>query len=189
MSFIRGAILALLLAAPCFADTPWLTSFTTGALRNDGPYAVGSSFTVGASALNATFLGRECFTGNSGTHNMYLQNSAGTILLTIPVPMSGCAAGTFVWAAITCTVLTAGATYYITSGEPNLGDMWSGTISSPIVTSAAAVGSAVFTSGFPPVGVPGGGGGQMFVPVNFQYASSCPSASTGPVRSLMGVGK
>ncbi len=75
------AILAVF--APAFAQTAdrsFTTGLTLGTLRNNYTGFTGMKFTVGATALKVTTLGRIIVSGNSQTHTVKLVRADGTDL-------------------------------------------------------------------------------------------------------------
>ena len=159
------------------AVIPGITGYaSTGqSVRNDFSGWVGMKFTVGGNSLLAATLGRICVPGNSGTHTIKFVNaitgidvSGGSILLS----MSGCAAGQFVYGALTNPIaLLANTSYYLVSQEATGGDQWYdyGTISPG---PDAAVNSSVYFNGTAWIGV--GSANTSYVPPNFQYSVGVP---------------
>src|SRR5204863_10117071 len=111
-------------------------------LRNDFTGFVGMQFTVGASALNVSALGRIFITGNSGTHTVKLvQAATGTDVPggSVSVSMAGGVAGQFKYIALGSPVtLQANTAYYLVCQETSGADQWydTGGVSS---TTAGAV--------------------------------------------------
>src|SRR5204863_9809427 len=141
-------------------------------LRNDFTGFVGMQFTVGASALNVSALGRIFITGNSGTHMVKLvQASTGTDVPggSVSVSMVGGVAGQFRYVSLGSSVtLQANTPYYLVSQEASGGDQWydAGAVSS---TAAGAVNSSIYSVN----GVswnPAFAANTSYVPANFQYA-------------------
>ncbi len=150
-------------------------SFLTGyalsnpPLRNDASTWVGLKFTVGASPLAISSLGRICVANNAMTHVVKLVNSStGSDVAgaSASVNMAGCTPGQFVYGAVNSINLPAGAGYFLVSQEMAGGDLWYdyGSIST---TNVAAVNSSVyFLNGW----IPAATTNTSYVPVNFQYA-------------------
>ena len=159
------------------ASTNFLKGYALSgqSVRNDFSGWVGMKFTVGGNSLLAATLGRICVPGNSGTHTIKFVNaitgidvSGGSILLS----MSGCAAGQFVYGALTNPIaLLANTSYYLVSQEAMGGDQWYdyGTISPG---PDAAVNSSVYFNGTAWIGV--GSANTSYVPPNFQYSVGVP---------------
>jgi len=130
-------------------STAFLTSHTSGYLRNDFGSFVGMKLTVGASQITVNSLGRICISGNSGTHSVKLVD---TITGDVPngsisLNMAGCTVGQFKYATLTTPVtLTANRAYYLASQESVGGDLWYefGAVSS---TNVAAVNASVWFDG------------------------------------------
>jgi hypothetical protein len=148
------------------------------AVRSDFSGWVGMKLTVGEAALNVSSLGRICIAGNSLTHTVKLVN-AGTKqdVASAQVTMSGCAAGQFVYSALSGTVtLSAGTSYYLVSQEAAGNDQWYdfGPVSS---TSDAAVNNSVYSvDGASWIGI--NGPNTSYVPPNFQYVAAPPDPSS-----------
>src|SRR5712691_1939650 len=154
------------------APLAFLTGFTgTGGLSNNFTGFAGMKFTVGASNLSVSALGRIFITGNSGTHTVKLvQAVTGTDVPggSISVSMVGGVAGQFKYTALGSPVtLQANTAYYLASQEVNGGDQWydTGGVSS---TTAAAVNSSIYSANsvnwnaYNTVNT-------SYVPANFQY--------------------
>jgi hypothetical protein len=122
----------------------WITSLVMGTLRVDGPYCIGTQFTIGSTNITVIALGRyNCNTTNVQTHPIGLWNSTGTLLASTSVNALGAGIG-FQTGAITPTTLTAGATYYVATIE-GLGDQWFGFEGSETFTGAATENGAYYT--------------------------------------------
>lgn len=106
--------------------TPYITSFTGDGvtLRNDFDGCVGGFFTVGASSITISQLGRWKISGNSQTHTVSIKANDGTLIASAIVDMSTGSTGTFVYTSISDTVLSASTTYNILCSEVNGGDQW-----------------------------------------------------------------
>lgn len=153
-------------------------TFVTGydltgqALRNDFTGWVGMKLTAGANSLTVSSLGRICVAGNTQTHTVKFVN-AGTgsdiAGASASVSMAGCAAGQFVFSAISSPVsLAAGASVYLVSQETQGGDQWydQGGISA---TNAASVNSVVYSWNGSWYSM--GSANTSYVPPNFQYTT------------------
>jgi len=156
--------------------TPFVTAFSAGAVRNDYTGFVGMQFTVGATSLTVTELGRMYVSG-SGTHLVKLvlaSNGTDVPGGSVPLPLAGGTPGQFQYAALNTTIiLAANTTYYLVSQETAGGDTWYD--SAPVAsTSVASVNGTVLGNGS---WTPGGTARQAHVPVNFKYAASTLSIS------------
>jgi len=142
-------------SGPPPAGTALVTGFTPGKARQDFTGGFGMQFTVGATPLNVTALGRIYIAGNTGMHVVKLARvSDGTDVpggsVTISLP-PGTPAGQFVYVGLPAPVtLDANAAYYLFSQEINGGDQFYD--AAPVTTTAAvSVTSAVVYS--PDLGV------------------------------------
>ncbi len=107
------------------AGTEFITSVTLSTLRSDFGGCVGFVFTVGASPITVSELGRWVVSGNSQSHDLYLVNSAGAVLGTVNVNMAGATPGTFKYGTLSSPVVLSSATQYgIMSKEENGLDQW-----------------------------------------------------------------
>ncbi|MDQ6708177.1 MAG: Ig-like domain-containing protein, partial [Acidobacteriota bacterium] len=161
-------------SGPPPSGTALVTSFTPGVARNNFTGGFGMRFTVGATPLNVTALGRIYISGNTGMHVVKLVRvSDGTDVpggsATVSLP-AGSPAGQFVYVALAAPItLDANASYYLISQETNGGDRFydagpvtaTGAVS---VNSAVAYGPGV---GFIPVGLPNYSSG----PVSLLYTT------------------
>lgn len=144
-------------------STEFITSSLATSLRNDFSGEVGFGFTVGASNITVTDLGRWVVSGNSGSHNLRITDGA-VNLVTASVNTAGQPVG-YLYTPCTPTVLLAGVTYYLFSTEVNTGDQWynEGVVTSTAV--ATILGSYYI---FPGITL-STAGSYTFVPVNFKY--------------------
>lgn len=153
------------------ASLPFITGETSfGSSRNDFTGSAGFSFVVGASNITVTSLGRWALAGNSQTHQitLYSSTSISSAIATVNVNTNGEPSGNFIYGTVSPVVLTAGGIYYLLSAENLNGDLWyndSGTSLS--TTSAAAIITSCFFVGAGPISP--GGGGESYVPPNFEY--------------------
>ena len=145
-------------------STEWVTSQTTTTTRNNYSDYVGCYFTVGASDIIVTHLGRWVISGNTGTHTVVIRNTSHTVVASVSVDTSGAPAGAYKYVALgTPYTLLANTSYYLMSQEVSGGDLWYdiGAFTTTGVTSSksAAYGTpgTVFTSN------------QAYVPVSFKY--------------------
>ena len=114
------------------APLSFLTGFTgAGGLSNNFTGFAGMKFTVGASNLTVSALGRIFITGNSGTHIVKLVQAANGADVpggSVSVSMVGGVAGQFKYIALGSPVtLQANTAYYLVTQEVNGGDQWYGT--------------------------------------------------------------
>ncbi|MEO8425632.1 MAG: Ig-like domain-containing protein, partial [Verrucomicrobiota bacterium] len=154
------------------SQTAFVTGVTLGALRNDFNGWLGMKFTVGASPLSVTALGRYVISGNSRTHTVKLVNASnGTDVPngSVSIALSGATAGQFKYVGLGSPItLLANTAYYVVCQESPGGDDWADE-STAVTTSGAAScdGSILSTAGWryrPPANT-------TFVPVNFMYGS------------------
>lgn len=150
---------------PPVADTAFVTSSLATSLRNDYGDFVGFGFTVGASNITVTKLGRWVVSGNSGTHTLKIVDGSYSTIVSASINTSGLSVG-YNFVSCSATVLTAGTTYYMLSGETNGGDQWytSGAVTS--LTDATITGSYYANGASVNLDV---AGSRSYVPVNFKY--------------------
>ena len=159
-------------AAPPPAGTPLVTSFTLGGPGNNFTGFVGMQFTVGASPLNVTALGRLDIAGNTKTHTVKLVRVSdggdvpgGSATLSFPTGT----VGQFAYATLVSPVtLQANTGYYLISEETSGGDQWLDL--GPITTTnvVSLNGPVYYWPGFGYylVGITNG----SYVPVNLLYS-------------------
>lgn len=137
--------------------------------RNNFTGTVGFQFTVGASNLNVTQLGRWVVSGNSLTHDITIYDvAAATVIGTVTVNTSGAPAAAYLYGNLSSAVtLVAGKSYGIESSEVNGGDLW---FENAAVTNDAVMGTINF--GLFNHTNPNAGGSNSFVPPNFQTGSA-----------------
>ncbi|MBS0174759.1 MAG: beta-propeller fold lactonase family protein, partial [Nitrospira sp.] len=195
----RGIALANSTAKPkavlsAAGDPVLITGYVPGTLRNDITGFLGLQFTVGASALNVSALGRVFISGNTGTHTLKLVRVSdgtdvpnGSVTITLN---SGMTADQLNYANLSTPVtLAANTSYYLLSQETSGGDQWYD-LSAVTPSAAASVDlAAVWLSGFGYHGV--GAVNQSFVPVSLAYtlATAPPAVSItlpAPGASLSG---
>lgn len=153
--------------------------FVTGvtqfaSLRNNYDDYVGFKFTVGASNITVKTVGRWVVSGNSGTHDVAIFNTSGTILGMATVNTSGKPAGAFAYATLSPSItLSASTDYYIMSFEFVGGDQWYdlGTTTKTTVTttSVASLLGASYVSAGVVIDVSPLTANTTWVPVNFGY--------------------
>ncbi len=163
------------------AEVAFVTSYTTTSLRNNFPNYVGGCFTVGASSVTVTKLGRWVVSGNSGTHTLKLTTaSSATAIVSTSVNTSGAGAGAFLYGSVTPTVLSASTQYCVLSLEVDGGDQWYDTTATNHVdtTAVATLNAAVYESGG--LNLVNVGTRTMYVGVDFKYdvADPAPPATT-----------
>ncbi len=154
------------------APVPFITGVTLGYAHGGFISFSGMQFTVGASPLTVTSLGRVFVDGNSGTHTVKLVSAPGGNDVpggSVSINMQGGTSGQFVYAPLASPlVLPANASYYLVSSEGGFGDLWYDS-SSVTTTAAAAVIGSVYSYGA------GYDASQTssttVVPVNFLYSS------------------
>ncbi len=108
-------------------STPFVTGQTLGTSRNNFTGWVGYRFTVGSSPITVNQLGRWVVSGNTGTHSVKLVLASTGVDVpngSVTITTSGAATGSFKYAPITPTTLTANTIYYLMSHETNGGDSW-----------------------------------------------------------------
>lgn len=115
-------LLSCVLSVACWGAN-FVTGVTTAQIRSDFSGFVGYQFTVGTAPVAVTALGRYCMLGNGQVHAVSIIDANGTVVAYANVDMSGCAAGTFTYAAASAT-LPAGAVFYLFSSETAGGDTW-----------------------------------------------------------------
>ncbi len=167
--------LLLLLSSVAVAQSPFVASTNAIYQRNDFSGFVGMKFTVGATPLTITSLGRICATGNTGTHIVKLadSNSVDVVGSIVSVSMTGCTAGKFVYTPLANAItLKANSTYYLVSQELMGGDKWYefGSVTSSTI---ATVNNAVWYNGASYISI--GAAGTSYVPPSFLYNPPSPS--------------
>jgi hypothetical protein len=155
--------------------TSFITAFALNqpAERNNYSGWVGMKFTVGATALSVSALGRVCVAGNATSHTVMFVNASGTALpgASVTVNMAACTSGQFVYAPLANAItLLPNTTYYLASQETNGGDQWYdyGGVSS---TADASVNSSIYSSdgvNWIPVST----ANTSYVPPNFLYSTT-----------------
>jgi hypothetical protein len=113
---------------PVTPGPSFVTSKVLGTLRNDVTGWIGMKFTVGASPLTVTALGRTFASGNSSTHLVELvKASDGNAVVngSVSISMAGGKPGEFSYATLATPVtLLANTSYYLVSQETSGGDKW-----------------------------------------------------------------
>jgi uncharacterized protein DUF4082 len=152
--------------------TSFVTSFTPTNLRRDFSGWVGTRFTVGATDLLVSSLGRWVVAGNTGTHVVKVVDAAtGTDLASVPVSTAGATPGTFRYASLAGPItLRANTSYYLVSQETSGGDSWYDYDTRLVTTAAAADTGVVYSFATSPTSwAPGGSPGNGYGPVSFLY--------------------
>ena len=152
-----------------------ITAQTPGAARNNFTGFVGMEFTVGATPLSVSSLGRYVVAGNSGMHALKLVNaSTGADVPggSVTVSLAGAAPGTYQYGLLGSAVtLTANTSYYLLTQETAGGDAFDD-LGAVTPTSVATVNGPAYVDGLghyvPVTTLPG----NAYGPVNFQYATS-----------------
>ncbi len=156
----------------------FVTARASSTLRNDFGGWVGMKLTVGANPLSVSSLGRICIANNAQTHIVKFVSASNGIDVpgaSVPLNMAGCAAGQFVYGAISPVTLPAGASYYLVSQEMQGGDQWYDQAAISTVPVAAVNSTAYFYSGS---WYSSGSANTSYVPPNFQYSVVTPSPIT-----------
>lgn len=152
-------------------STPFMLTATIGSTRSNHGNALGFRFTVGASPMTVTDLGRWRFSANTGSHLVKIvEDAVGfATLASVSIDMSSGTADTWKYAAITPFVLSASTDYILASDEVNGGDIWGDdNITSITTTGDATITSSVFQTG-PTAWQSNTGGVKSYIPVNMQY--------------------
>lgn len=146
------------------SGTSWVTGQTLGT-PSTGAFGVGARFTIGASPVTVTCLGRWVISGNSQTHVIRIRNNAGTDLGSVTVDCSGATPGEYVYAALSPPVVLAASTQYWIYSDEGAGDQWyfGGTTAS-VTAVATLTGSAYWDGANNAVT-----NGENYGPVSFKY--------------------
>jgi microcystin-dependent protein len=156
----------------------FVTSFTTGLIRDDFSGWVGIKFQVGSEDLIVSTLGRYVSPErtNSAIHTLQLRQDPSTpnIVGQVSIDTTGRPTGSFAYVALASPVtLTAGSIYYLLSYEAaSSGDLWYDDDSIPTTTTDATILGSVYTSGSPTDSGPpidAKVGLHIYVPVNLQF--------------------
>lgn len=153
------------------AGIPFITGLTIVGTRNNFDGLVGFRFTVGASPITITDLGRMRFTGNANSHTVAIyRNSDQVLMATASVDVSSGTVGQFNYTSITPVVLAAGVAYNIGSNEVSGGDIWGDDNMSGITTEAdATITHSVFQVIAPGNFQNNATGVRSYVPPNFKF--------------------
>jgi len=153
------------------SSSSWVSSITTGTVRNDFSGWVGASFTTGASPLTLTQLGRLFVSGNSGTHTVKVVTTSGVQVpgASASVNLSGGVPGAFNYAAVSPGVtLSPNTTYFIVSQEVGAGDQWYDVNTQVQTSPAATVNGGIYSydgASYLFISAPQ----RMYVPLDFKY--------------------
>lgn len=157
-----------------YADTPY-TNFTPGTVRNNYGDYVGFKFTVGATPIHVTQLGRYILSTHSQTHPIKITaNGNQTALATCSVDASLTSPGNFGYCTLSSPLtLNANTTYVILSLEYSGGDTWydaDSVLGPPYHVDISAFPGAVYqlSGGLNDAGL---GTYRSYVPVNFVFTS------------------
>jgi hypothetical protein len=150
------------------ANTPFITSQSLGAAISTFTGCIGFQFTVGASNITVTDLGRWVIAGNSASHVLTLQNIDGTPVSSVSVNTSGAPTAQYLYGSVTPAVLTSGVSYWLGSAEVTSTDEFSDLTTVTVNSAATLDGYTYNVSGCPnnPVAPIAG---AVYVPVNFKY--------------------
>jgi len=185
-AFIKASrasvLLALMLCAAGgaaygqFAGTALITAFTSQSPRNNFTGDFGMMFTVGATPMNVTALGRLCLAGNHDRHTVRLVNASDGADVaggSVTISTAACTTGEFVYGALASPVaLASGASYFLLSGERLDGDLFYDLAG---VTPAPAVAVNNGEVAWPGVGYYAiGGANSSFGPVNLLWLPASP---------------
>jgi hypothetical protein len=117
--------------------TSWVTSFTTGASRNDFTGCAGCALLVGASPVLVSALGCNIVAGGTKIHTIRISdNVCGVILATANLDFTGKSG--FNYTSITPTLLAAGTQYFLYLSVVTAQDLWWDAPANPIVVTSVA---------------------------------------------------
>lgn len=152
------------------SGTSMLTGFTLGTARNDFSGFVGMRFTVGATAMTVSHLGRLNVAGNSKPHTLKLVNAltgvdvAGGSVAVTPENLPA----TFAYAALaTPVVLAANTPYLLVSQEAAGGDRWYNLDTFVQSTGDVSINNTVYSDAGKYL--TSAGAGRTYGPVNLAY--------------------
>ena len=161
--------------APPPNSKSFVVSTALGSIRNDFTGWVGMKVTIGTSSLSVNQLGRMFAPGNTGTHTVKIVDAlSGTDVAggSVSISMSGGTAGSFVYGTlVTPVTLSSGASYYILSQETAGADKWYDYNTTASTNWEATLSASVYGTGSSYTAL-GNSAGQMYVPLDFKYASS-----------------
>ncbi len=171
------------------ATTPLLAGQSPASPRNNITQWVGYEFTVGATPLTLTSLGRMVLAGNSGSHPVKLARVSDNTDVPgaqVVVSTAGVAPGTYAYSQLASPItLLAGTSYYLVDQEFQGGDLWydiSAITPSPQVTIPGAIYVDPSSGAYELVAVPNLG--FVFVNALFSTAGAPPPDSTAPTVLL-----
>lgn len=146
-----------------------INSQNIGTLRNNFSGCVGFQFTVGASNITLTGIGRWVTSGNSGSHLLYVTDTSGAVKASVTVNTSGATPNQYLYGSVSNTTLTASTSYNVYSTEANAGDQWSDNDAVVGNTLAASMVGAAVGGSCPGSATVTNAGQHSYVPVNIQY--------------------
>jgi uncharacterized repeat protein (TIGR02059 family) len=159
--------------------TNWISSFTpTTTTRTDALAWVGHKFTVGASPITVSSLGRWVIAGSAGaSHAVKLVNAATGVDVpggSVTINTSGATAGAFKYVALASPItLSASTAYYLVCAEAGGGELWLSFDSTMTVTAVAVANGTVYnTSTSGGTWNEGATAGQSYVGLDFQYSAA-----------------
>lgn len=158
---------------PAAISTAFITSGVPGSgLRSDATGKFGFKFTVGASDITVTHLGRWVVAGNSQTHNVKLYSGTANAseLAAVVVDCAGAPTGAYKYVALgSPIVLTAGTTYWLGSEEASGGDQWYDDAICT-TTAVATITTSIYALPASAAWNDGNAGVHNITPVSFKYA-------------------
>ena len=152
------------------AGAPFVTGYTPGGMRNNFAGSIGFKFTLGATPVTVTHLGRWVYAGNSATHLVrILRASDDVVVASAVVATSGQTVGSISLTALGSSVqLLANTAYYLISEEASGGDTWSDDVGSTLTVSTGTVNDSRYQAGSTGVITPNLAG-VSYVPPSFIY--------------------
>lgn len=164
----------------CPSGTPFVASKTLGTIRNNYSGWVGAKFTVGASPLSVTALGRIRVSDNSQSHRVKLVRASDGSDVTnglVSIDMSSGTANEYKYASLpglSPVTLSANTDYYILSEELNGGDKWYDWNTSTIpTTQLGTINGGVYGNVAPWSSITASN--RMYVPVDFCSSVALPN--------------
>lgn len=145
-----------------------ITGQSLGTLANSQNWYAGFRFTVGASNITVTHLGRWIVSGNSQNKALLLVPGAGgSPLAFVSLNRSGQPAAAYAYVAISSVVLTAGQSYLVASEETSGGDQWYSDDTTVVSDTDITVTDSIWSTGG--AWTPNATGAFSYGPVNFLY--------------------
>lgn len=152
-------------------EVEFMTAMTPGSLRNNFGSSLGFRFTVGASSMHITALGRWRYSGNSGSHLIRIiqDDAPKTLIASATIDMSTGTVDAFKYVAITPVILAVSTPYIVASAESDGGDQWGDDNISGISTQPD--GTINFSVYEPSIGIwqSNNTGVRSYIPPNFKY--------------------